>query len=871
MDKNYKFSVIIPAYNAEQYLKDAIDSVINQTIGFDNIELIIVNDGSNDNSDEICQKLKDKYPNIVYVKQDNKGASNARNKGLSLATGEYVCFLDADDAWNLETFKKVYEVNDDIVVVNKAKYLKKNKLLKKFDLEKTNITPGKVKIDDNWNQAIDSVNNVFIKTEIAKKYKFNEKLKYYEGLDYVNRVILDVKEFTNCLYGAYLVRVREQNDSLMAKAADDEKFYLDTIKESVENLVKVSKQKNKKINNYVQYLILNNINERSKIKANADKTDVKKYISKLQELLKLVDEEVFENFFNNKDANKYYLIKLKNDLKKIEYKNGEFLYNGKCIFSMEKELFEITIFEYRHNKLYIAGKLRNVIDNKDYKAYLKIGDQKYNLKTFMLTQPYEVCADIEGNRLYTQYGFELYADIHPNDVIEAFASYKGNDEVQLDLIHGKYSKFNELKTSYYSYKGLIFTKDEKHIYVKKYNLFKKQGLEIKYGIELLKKRQIKVFGMRAIYYFVKLFKRKDIWLVQERVDAANDNAYHLYKYIRKQNDKSYKAYFVIGKNCKDYNMMKQYGPVIAHYSIKHLIYFLLADKIISSQANGPVDNIYGAYKLYLRDLYNFQFVFLQHGVIKDDLSLFLNRFYRNCKIFVTTAKPEYKSLLDYDYYYGPDVVKCTGLPRYDNLVDESNKLIAIMPTWRKFLTGTINPFTKTYGVNSQFKNSEFYKFYNDLINDKRLISKMKEKGYTGVFGLHPYMISNHIFFEDNEVFKIEKGYPNYGKIFREGSLLISDYSSIPIDFAYLRKPVLYTQFDREFFFGHHSYVEGYYNYKTDGFGPVCDDYETTVKEIIKILDNDCKLDKTYEKRIDKFFMHNDKNNCKRVYDEIMKL
>ena len=126
MDKNYKFSVIIPAYNAEQYLKDAIDSVINQTIAFDNIELIIVNDGSNDNSDEICQKLKDKYPNIVYVKQDNKGASNARNKGLSLATGEYVCFLDADDAWNLETFKKVYEVNDDIVVVNKAKYLKKN-------------------------------------------------------------------------------------------------------------------------------------------------------------------------------------------------------------------------------------------------------------------------------------------------------------------------------------------------------------------------------------------------------------------------------------------------------------------------------------------------------------------------------------------------------------------------------------------------------------------------------------------------------------------------------------------------------------------------------------------------------------------------
>ena len=871
MKEKYKFSVIIPTYNSEQYLEDAINSVINQTIGFENIELIIVNDGSTDNTKEICKKLKEKYSNIVYVEQKNKGASSARNKGLSLATGEYVSFLDADDAWNVETFKNIAELNDDIIVVNKAKYMKKNKYLKKFDLDKTNISGGKVLIDKKWNQVIDSVNNVFIKTNLAKKYKFNENLRYYEGLEYINRIILDVKHFTNCVSGAYLIREREQKDTLMDKAKDNERYYLETISESTEKLINLSKQKSKKVNKYIQYLVLNNINDRSMIIANKDKVDVKKYISKLQELLKVVDDDVFETFLDNPIANKYYLIKLKNETDKIKYKDGKFVVNNKVIFSMEKELFEITIFEYYHNKLYIAGKLYNVIDGKDYRAYIKINDKKYYLKTFPLTQPYDVCYDIEGNRLYSQYGFEIYLDINPGDVIEAYASYRNNKDISLNLIHGKYSKFNDFKASHYSYNGMLFTKDAKHIYVKKYCLLKKQGLEIKYGIELLKKHQLKVFGIRFIYYFVKLFKRKDIWLVQERTDAANDNAFHLYKYIMKQKDKSYKAYFVIGKNCDDYNMMKQYGPVIAHYSIKHLIYFLLSDKIISSQANGPVDNIYGSYKLYLRDLYNFQFVFLQHGVIKDDLSLFLNKFYRNCKIFVTTAKPEYKSLLEYDYYYGPDVVKCTGLPRYDNLVDKSKKLIAIMPTWRKFLTGNIDPFKKTYGVNSQFKESEFYKFYNNLINDERLLKKMREKGYTGVFGLHPYLISNHVYFEDNDVFKIERGYPDYGRIFREGSLLISDYSSIPIDFAYLRKPVLYTQFDREFFFGHHSYVEGYYNYKTDGFGPVCDDYESTIDEIIKILDNDCKNDPIYEKRIDKFFKYNDKNNCKRNYDEIMKL
>ena len=871
MEKKYKFSVIMPIYNSEEYFKDSVNSVINQTIGFDNIELIVVNDGSTDNIEERCLKLKEKYPNIVYVKQNNKGASAARNKGLSLASGEYVCFLDADDAWNTETFKYVYEIKDDIIVVNKARYLKKNKYIKKFDPEKTNIQEGKVSIDKKWNQAFNIVNNVFIKTKLAKKYKFNENLKYYEGLEYVNRIILDAKEYTNCAYGAYLIRYRDQKDSLMDKAKNDENYYLPTIKNSIEYLINISKKKSKKVSKFIQYLIVDNVNERSLVVANKDKVDVKKYINKLKELLNEVEEDVFEKYLEELLANKLYLIELKNETDKLKYKDGSFFLNDKVVLSLEKELFEISIFEYRHKKLYIAGKLKRIDDDKKYKTYLKVNDKKYYLKTFPLSQPYCVTNDVEGNRLLSDYGFEIYLDIKPGDVIEAYTSYQGNDEIGLSIVHEKHSKFNFLKNSHFAYDGLLFTKDDKHIYVKKYNLFKKQALEIKYDFELLKNHQLKVFGCRMLYYMAKLFKRKDIWLVQEKTDAANDNAYHLFKYIMKQKDKSYKAYFVINKKSKDYKMMKQYGPVIGHYSVKHLIYFLLSDKIISSQANGAVDNIFGSYKKYLRDLYNFQFVFLQHGVTKDDNSLFFNKFYRNFKIFVTVANPEYKSILYYDYYYGPDVVKCTGFPRYDNLVDESKKQIVILPTWRKFLTGPIDPFTRIYAVNSHFKDSDFYKFYNKLINDEKLLNKMREKGYTGIFGLHPYLMSNNIYFKDNDVFKIERGYTDYGKVFKEGSLLITDYSSVPFDFAYLKKPVLYTQIDREFFFNNHAYVEGYYDYKRDGFGPVCEDYETTVNEIIKLLDNDCKLEKTYEKRIDKFFMHNDRNNCKRVYEEIKKL
>ena len=82
---NYKISVIIPVYNTEKYLEDAINSIINQSIGFNNIELILINDGSTDNSENICLKYNNKYNNITYIKQTNQGVSVARNKAVQTA------------------------------------------------------------------------------------------------------------------------------------------------------------------------------------------------------------------------------------------------------------------------------------------------------------------------------------------------------------------------------------------------------------------------------------------------------------------------------------------------------------------------------------------------------------------------------------------------------------------------------------------------------------------------------------------------------------------------------------------------------------------------------------------------------------------
>lgn len=104
---NALVSVIIPVYNVSEYVERCISSLLAQT--YHNIEIILINDGSTDNSGEVCRALKDKYPEkIVFIEQENSGVSAARNAGLDIACGEYIVFVDADDWVSEDYVEKLY-------------------------------------------------------------------------------------------------------------------------------------------------------------------------------------------------------------------------------------------------------------------------------------------------------------------------------------------------------------------------------------------------------------------------------------------------------------------------------------------------------------------------------------------------------------------------------------------------------------------------------------------------------------------------------------------------------------------------------------------------------------------------------------------
>ena len=102
-----KVSVILPVYNVEKYLKECLDSILNQTL--QEIEVICVDDGSTDRSLEILREYEKKDKRVIVLTQENKGAGAARNKGLAIAKGEYLSFLDSDDFLLPECWKKLIE------------------------------------------------------------------------------------------------------------------------------------------------------------------------------------------------------------------------------------------------------------------------------------------------------------------------------------------------------------------------------------------------------------------------------------------------------------------------------------------------------------------------------------------------------------------------------------------------------------------------------------------------------------------------------------------------------------------------------------------------------------------------------------------
>ncbi len=197
----YKVSVIIPVWNVERYIESCLTSLLNQTLK--EIEIIVVNDGSPDNSQKIIDKYVKKYPNKVksYIKE-NGGQGSARNLGITFATGEYISFVDSDDWLSEDALEKMYNLakkeKSDIVICDMVDHYP----------NKT-IYHNCTKYESVYKVTPSACNKIFKKT-IIKDIKFLSKL-WYEDFNFTTKILLKNPKISTISEGLYHCNCREES------------------------------------------------------------------------------------------------------------------------------------------------------------------------------------------------------------------------------------------------------------------------------------------------------------------------------------------------------------------------------------------------------------------------------------------------------------------------------------------------------------------------------------------------------------------------------------------------------------------------------------------------------------------------------------
>lgn len=200
-----KFSIIVPVYNVELYLEECLNSIVNQSY-LDLYEVILINDGSSDNSRAICEKYIDQYNFIKLINQENKGLSCARNTGIKLAVGEYLVFVDSDDIIEKDTlkfFNDTLQINQVDVMITKIKKVNYHEQSTKF--MDTNLPVKKL----NKANKSEVLNYMFTKSKglwpavryiVKKDFIYSNNLSFLEGyyhedIDWTTKLLIKAESF----------------------------------------------------------------------------------------------------------------------------------------------------------------------------------------------------------------------------------------------------------------------------------------------------------------------------------------------------------------------------------------------------------------------------------------------------------------------------------------------------------------------------------------------------------------------------------------------------------------------------------------------------------------------------------------------------
>jgi CDP-glycerol glycerophosphotransferase (TagB/SpsB family) len=618
---------------------------------------------------------------------------------------------------------------------------------------------------------------------------------------------------------------------------------------------------------------------RTRVSYELSAEEIARYKAMIAGLLAEIDDGIILAQRNIYTENKLYALALKagvsiTDLRRSLRIEPDAVYHNDLVVRslLRGQKLVIEFLELENDSLRVEGHVTSVIENSSVSVAFNVDGRL--IEASLIDRPERRRFSLD-ERIHDAVGFVAVIPLEESQTVTPVLRLR-DVEVEPVLVYGTHARLTEtMKTSYFSAEGwFVSRRGTSGLHVcrdtRPLSLLRRERRYLK---ELVEQKHRKDLARYRV--FCRLLKPlllgRRVWIVSDRIMMARDNGEAFFRFLQKRRTWRVLPYFALSPESVDHAKLDRVGRLVDYGSAKYRLLALLSDAIISSAADDHVTNVFDEDDIYMKDLFAFKFVVLQHGITQSDQSMWLNRYRKNIRILVTSAASEYESIVGGSYYYSSREVKLTGLPRHERLLASRapvEKKILIMPTWRKRLAGALDRSTGLRARYPGFTDSEYYRFYNALVSDPVLLDALRTRGYSLKFIMHPMLIQEAGEFTASDVVSIETNC-DYSYEFLSACLMVTDYSSVAFDFALLNKPVIYAQFDRETLIANHIMADGYFSHEEQGFGPVCASYEQTIAAILGALDADCTMQEPYRSRASAFFPKGELSSCESIYRAIL--
>ncbi len=866
----YRVSVIVPIYNVEKYLKDCLESLLNQTIEWTEMEVLLINDGSTDNSYNIAKSYADIFPVFKLFSKENEGFSMTRNYGIKHAQGKYLMFLDSDDRLKPDTVKSVIDFFDtvyeqvDMVTYKDQGYRNKEKLPLHF---RYNYLKNNGVYDLNRFPYITQTRiSIAVKNKLDENILFPEDNKNgHEDLQYCNTILSQKMKIGYCDKGEYMYN-RSNETSVM-----HEKFFPIYIFEATINYYEELFSKYEEIPAYYQAMLMNDLSwklrENILMPYHLEGEIYSKAVARLKALVNYIDDEIIMTCPSTDNFHRHFFLNWKSDINKCCVIAEA---DSISIFKKNKQLIRQNKFEICLCKLQVIGEsiymlgfvksaLFNYLDKPEVYAVIETSEntiKRVRLELELSSESYYRTKELTNH--FWQFVFE-YPIYHVSSFrieveINGFTYKTYYWFAQTSPFSEKYKKYRAI------YKKFVIDFVESQFWV-----FPKSEEEIKYCREEITQKYKNLKEIYAIRYASDDKFDQKVWLYYDCIGVKEDNGWYQFQYDFDMDD-GISRYFINANKNAVFDS-KYEGQIVEFGSLKHKVLYIIAEKIITAYIE--TENFVPFKKeerAYISDISHAQVVYLQHGVLHAHLPWKYSPGRVEADKVLISSEFERKNFVRTYKFREQDLIPI-GMERFDFIDRDKQpvKRILFAPSWRNYLIGSKIGNEWTY-TDEKFIKSDYFKVFNAFINDTRLERILAQNDIYMDFKLHPIFmpylkyfehINNHVKFADGTVTDDE--YIMY----------ITDFSSYVFNFGYLNRAIMYFIPDwKQFISGMNQYRELDLPFD-EAFGPLVKNADSAIEQIEIIAKQNFKPHKLYKERMENFYLPMG-NNRGEVYKYLMK-